>query len=113
MAKLARWSTIPRAERVCRRDRRSTLDRPFDRAGIRAHAERFSQTQRFGDEMQSLINGVSIDLSTRSAGWRGEACRRMLRRHNRLLVTLYVLSDAAIAVSAFIITYALRFHDRL
>jgi Undecaprenyl-phosphate glucose phosphotransferase len=37
----------------------------------------------------------------------------MLRRHNRLLVTLYVLSDAAIAVSAFIITYALRFQTGL
>jgi hypothetical protein len=33
-----------------------TLDRPFDRAGIRAHAERFSR-QRFGDEMQTLIDG--------------------------------------------------------
>ena len=40
-----------------------TLERPFDRAGIRAHAERFSR-QRFGDEMQSLINGVSTHLST-------------------------------------------------
>ena len=39
-----------------------TLDRPFDRAGIRAHAERFSR-QRFGDEMQTLIDGVSTDLS--------------------------------------------------
>src|SRR5262245_9646052 len=34
----------------------------------------------------------------------------MLRRHNRLLVVLYVLSDALIASSAFIIAYALRFH---
>src|SRR5215510_3188458 len=34
----------------------------------------------------------------------------MLRRHNRLLVTLYVLSDALIGVSAFIVAYALRFH---
>ena len=39
-----------------------TLDRPFDRAGIRAHAERFSR-QRFGDEMQTLINGVSTEPS--------------------------------------------------
>src|SRR3989440_2491492 len=37
----------------------------------------------------------------------------MLRRHNRLLVTLYVLSDALIAVSTFIIAYALRFHTDL
>jgi len=34
----------------------------------------------------------------------------MLRRHNRLLVTLYLLSDALIAMSAFILAYALRFH---
>jgi Undecaprenyl-phosphate glucose phosphotransferase len=34
----------------------------------------------------------------------------MLSRHNRLLVTLYVVSDALIGVSAFIIAYALRFH---
>src|ERR1043165_9988547 len=34
----------------------------------------------------------------------------MLRRHNRLLVTLYVISDAAIAASAFIIAHLLRFH---
>ena len=37
----------------------------------------------------------------------------MLRRHNRLLVTLYVLSDALIGVSAFIVAYALRFHTVL
>ena len=37
----------------------------------------------------------------------------MLKRHNRLLVTLYVLSDALIGVSAFIIAYALRFQLRL
>src|SRR5262245_16038745 len=37
----------------------------------------------------------------------------MLRRHNRLLVTLYIISDALIGVSAFIITYALRFHTGL
>ena len=34
----------------------------------------------------------------------------MLSRHNRLLVTLYLLSDALIAMSAFILAYALRFH---
>jgi Undecaprenyl-phosphate glucose phosphotransferase len=34
----------------------------------------------------------------------------MLSRHNRLLVTLYFLSDALIAMSAFILAYALRFH---
>ncbi len=34
----------------------------------------------------------------------------MLRAHNRLLVAFYVLSDALLAVSAFIIAYALRFH---
>src|SRR3982750_1914595 len=34
----------------------------------------------------------------------------MLNRHNRLLVTLYVLSDSALASLAFLITYFLRFH---
>src|SRR5215510_222569 len=34
----------------------------------------------------------------------------MLNRHNRLLVTLYVLSDSALACLAFLITYYLRFH---
>src|SRR5262245_4731229 len=37
----------------------------------------------------------------------------MLRRHNRLLVTLYVVSDVLIAASAFIIACALRFHTDL
>jgi len=35
----------------------------------------------------------------------------MLNRHNRLLVTFHVLSDALLAVTAFIIAYALRFHS--
>ena len=34
-------------------------------------------------------------------------------RHNRLLVTFYVLSDALLGVTAFIIAYALRFHTPL
>jgi len=37
----------------------------------------------------------------------------MLNRHNRLLVTIYVLSDALLAASAFIVAYALRFHTGL
>ena len=35
----------------------------------------------------------------------------MLNRHNRLLVTFHVLSDALLAITAFIIAYALRFHS--
>jgi Undecaprenyl-phosphate glucose phosphotransferase len=34
----------------------------------------------------------------------------MLNRHNRLLVTIYVLSDALLGISAFVVSYALRFH---
>jgi len=34
-------------------------------------------------------------------------------RHNRLLVTFYVLSDAALGVAAFMVAYALRFHTGL
>src|SRR6476620_5687670 len=34
----------------------------------------------------------------------------MLHRHNRLLVTLHVASDAAIAIGAFLLAYTLRFH---
>ena len=35
----------------------------------------------------------------------------MVNRHNRLLVTFYVLSDAVLSVTAFILAYALRFHS--
>jgi Undecaprenyl-phosphate glucose phosphotransferase len=34
----------------------------------------------------------------------------VVSRHNRLLVVLYILTDAVIGMSAFIIAYALRFH---
>jgi Undecaprenyl-phosphate glucose phosphotransferase len=34
----------------------------------------------------------------------------MLNRHNRLLITFYIVSDALFGVTAFIIAYALRFH---
>ena len=34
----------------------------------------------------------------------------MLNRHNRLLVTLHILSDATLAAIAFVGAYALRFH---
>jgi lipopolysaccharide/colanic/teichoic acid biosynthesis glycosyltransferase len=37
----------------------------------------------------------------------------MLRRHNRLLVTLYVTSDALIAIAAFLLAYTLRFHTTI
>src|SRR6516225_11112428 len=34
----------------------------------------------------------------------------MLNRHNRLLIAFYVLSDALLGVTAFIIAYTIRFH---
>ena len=37
----------------------------------------------------------------------------MVNRHNRLLVTFHVLSDAMLGVTAFIIAYELRFHSDL
>jgi len=37
----------------------------------------------------------------------------MLNRYNRLLVAVHVLSDSALAVIAFLITYFLRFHSGL
>ena len=37
----------------------------------------------------------------------------MVNRYNRLLVGFHVLSDSILAVSAFIIAYALRFHAGL
>ena len=37
----------------------------------------------------------------------------MLNRHNRLLVTFHVLSDTLLGMTAFLLTYALRFHTRL
>ena len=38
----------------------ATVDRPFDRSTIRAHAERFSRT-RFADEMSALIRAACPD----------------------------------------------------
>src|SRR5215471_17003183 len=35
----------------------------------------------------------------------------MVSRHNRLLVTFHVLSDAMLGVTAFILAYELRFHS--
>ncbi len=37
----------------------------------------------------------------------------MVNRHNRLLVTFHVLSDALLGVTAFVLAYALRFHTSL
>jgi Undecaprenyl-phosphate glucose phosphotransferase len=37
----------------------------------------------------------------------------MMRRHNRLLVLLYVISDALIGMAAFGLAYAVRFHSGL
>ncbi len=37
----------------------------------------------------------------------------MVRRYNRLLVVFHLASDALLAVSAFIIAYAIRFHSGL
>ena len=37
----------------------------------------------------------------------------MVNRHNRLLVTFHVLSDAMLGVTAFIIAYELRIHSDL
>ena len=37
----------------------------------------------------------------------------MLRRYNRLLIALYVVSDALLGLSAFILAYTIRFHTSL
>ena len=37
----------------------------------------------------------------------------MVNRHNRLLVAFHILSDALLAVTAFVLAYALRFHTAL
>ena len=37
----------------------------------------------------------------------------MVRRHNRLLVALYVVSDALLAMWAFILAYGIRFESGL
>ena len=37
----------------------------------------------------------------------------MVNRHNRLLVAFHILSDAMLAVTAFILAYAIRFHTAL
>ena len=48
----------------------AAIERPFDRAAIRAHAERFGRT-RFGDEMETLIAGLNepmLDASPAASG---------------------------------------------
>jgi Undecaprenyl-phosphate glucose phosphotransferase len=37
----------------------------------------------------------------------------MVKRYNRLLVTFYVLSDALLGLSAFVLAYTIRFHTNL
>jgi len=37
----------------------------------------------------------------------------MVKRHNRLLVTFYVVSDALLGLSAFVLAYTIRFHTNL
>ena len=37
----------------------------------------------------------------------------MVRRHNRLLVALYVFSDALLAMWAFVLAYGIRFESGL
>ena len=37
----------------------------------------------------------------------------MVRRHNRLLVAFYVISDAILGISAFVLAYVLRFESGL
>jgi hypothetical protein len=37
----------------------------------------------------------------------------MVRRHNRLLVALYVVSDAILAMWAFVLAYGIRFESGL
>src|SRR4029077_9831939 len=45
-------------------------------------------------------------------GW-GPTRVSMVRRYNRLLVLFYVISDALLGISAFIVAYTLRFHTGL
>src|SRR5438094_9064375 len=49
------------------------------------------------------------DGSDRSRGRRSI----MVRRYNRLLVLFHILSDALLAISAFVLAYALRFQTGL
>ena len=37
----------------------------------------------------------------------------MLKRHNRLLVAFYVVTDAILAMAAFLFAYAIRFESGL
>ena len=37
----------------------------------------------------------------------------MVRRHNRLLVALYVVTDAVLAMWAFVLAYGIRFESGL
>ena len=56
----------------------------------------------------SAATGSANEMAAQIAG-----AGRMVNRHNRLLVTFHVLSDALLGVTAFIIAYELRFHSGL
>src|SRR5262249_10222528 len=51
-------------------------------------------------------------LRRRNGRARGRAVR-VVNRHNRLLVTFHILSDALLALIAFVLAYLLRFHTGL
>ena len=75
---------------------------PFDPAIARAHAESFSR-QKFA---------TAIEPSHR----RNRRCTRgdaLVKRHNRLLVALYVCSDAVLGIAAFVLAYVVRFESGL
>ena len=74
----------------------------FDHARLRSHAEQFSR-ERHAERMQAVID----ETLGRAGG------SHVVRRYNRLLVAFYVVSDALLAMWAFILAYGIRFESGL
>ena len=72
----------------------------FDPNAIRRQALRFSR-ERFKSEFAAVVDQV---FAVREAN-------QMMRRHNRLLVLLYVVADAILGMAAFGLAYAVRFYS--
>jgi hypothetical protein len=74
----------------------------FDPSRIRDHAEGFSREQH-----AARLRAVIDDTLASPAG------AAMVKRYNRLLVAFYVLTDALLAMWAFVLAYGVRFESGL
>ncbi len=73
----------------------------FDPAALRRHAEAFGR-ERFVSRMAAIVD------ETLAAG---AGTSDMVKRYNRLLAAVHVLSDALLASAAFVLAYVLALRD--